>query len=494
MSRQNLFLIIFALFYYLFFVNRGIVLYDEGYYTHIAQRILNGEVPYKDFFLQFTPLYFYILAFSYKVFGTQILVGRFLTLFICIGILFTVFKILGKFRLNPLKPKIIATLSIISFGFPLINNPSILAWISVLFCLIIILSYLIWFENKNKKNSIVFLSFIGLSLAASFLTKQNLGLYFLIATNIFIFLTLTNLIQKVKSLFIVNAVFLFSVLIVFLYFFSNQVGLNQIFEIVNFNKRYLSVYSFSYPALSFLLQPTGIFKLLPYYLPIIFIVFWIYAFLKKAKNLPVFYFSLLPLVGFFGTVYPTSDLLHVYPFYGIFLVSSLVFFSQKHINKIWLSLMIVSIGIGFYLTLFREYYRYQPPYLSQNYELNLPKTQGILIDKPLAQSLTTLYSFIGKNTNEGDYILSYPFSPMLYFIFEKQNPSRFSIYFPGYLTTKQEEEVIRELKKRKVKYIITFLEYSFNTPLSLFVQNQNLILENGQFKVFRISKSLRSEN
>lgn len=488
MSRQNLFLIIFALFYYLFFVNRGIVLYDEGYYTHIAQRILNGEVPYKDFFLQFTPFYFYLLAFFYKLFGVQVLVGKVLTLFICLGILFTVLKLLKKLKQDSFKTKTIATLALVSFGFPLINNPSILAWISVLFALLIVFFYTFLLQKKYRKSSQIALFLLGISLALSFLTKQNLGLYFLIATNIFLFFSLkSSIIQRIKRLLIVDITFFTITLVFFFYFFIFQSGFGKFVEFLNFNKGYLSIYTFSYPPLSFLLESTGLFKLLPYYLPVLFLPILLYSIVKKRKNLAILFFSSISLIGFFGTVYPTSDLLHVYPFYSIFLVSSFLFFEKDKPSKIWMIFIVISIGTGFYLTLFREYYRYQPSFIYQNTMLNLPKTKGIYIDKPLNDELTSIYSVLNKNTNKEDYILSYPFSPMLYFILERKNPSRFSTYFPGYLTNGQEREVIEDIKLKNVKYIITFLEYKFSTPLSRFIQSQKVILQKGQFKIFEIN-------
>src|SRR5258708_30521773 len=93
MSRQNLFLILIAFFYYFFFINKGIVLSDEGYYFHIADRMLQGQVPYKNFFLQFSPGYFYLLMLFLKIFDEQIIVVRVLTLTTFLFIIFLTLKI-----------------------------------------------------------------------------------------------------------------------------------------------------------------------------------------------------------------------------------------------------------------------------------------------------------------------------------------------------------------------------------------------------------------
>ncbi|MEK7060902.1 MAG: glycosyltransferase family 39 protein [Patescibacteria group bacterium] len=284
MSRQNLFLILLGFIYYFFFINKGIVLYDEGYYFHIADRILQGEIPYKDFFLQFSPGYFYLLAFSLKIFGEQIVVGRLLTLFICLCILFLTLKISEKLGFSRLHQKFLVFAAVVSFGFPLINNPSTLAWIIVFASLLLVYSYIIWFKNQNTKHLLLLGLFLGLCLAI----KQNLGLYFFVATNIFVFLSSKGKFSsKTRSLLIVNLPVLFISSLWISYFFLIQSDINRFFELVTFNSRYLSIYPFSYPSLTFLLAPDGIFKLLPYYLPIVFSFILIKEFLNKKKNMNI---------------------------------------------------------------------------------------------------------------------------------------------------------------------------------------------------------------
>src|SRR5207302_5176847 len=49
---------------------------DEGIILQGAQRILAGEVLYRDFFSFFTPGSYYFLALIFKIFGSSILVAR----------------------------------------------------------------------------------------------------------------------------------------------------------------------------------------------------------------------------------------------------------------------------------------------------------------------------------------------------------------------------------------------------------------------------------
>ncbi len=466
----NLILILFGFLYYLPFVNRGIVLYDEGYYVHIADKLLKGDIPYKDFFLQFPPLYFYILSGIFKIFGERIIAERIFTLVLCLGILCMNLKIIELLGVKDYKIKILVFLSTISFGFPLINNPSTLAWISVFVVSILIYSVIRWSIHRKK------LVLVGILLAVLFSLKQNLGIYFFVLTNIFVVFNSKN---KIKDLFILNMPF-FLISFAWIYYFFHQ-NWNSLSEFISFNRRYPLIYPLSYPPVSFILQPLGIFKLIPYYLPIIYVL----IFIKKFKSIkpPVLFFILSALFGFFGTVIPTTDLIHVYPFYSLVLISGILMFKK---NKLIILITLISIISGLYLTLFREYYRYQPAYSQQNTLLELPRSQRIFIDKPLASQILETEKFISKNEGENKFTLVYPFSPMIYFLFELDNPSRYSIYYPGYLTSGQEEEVLKDIEEKKVKFIITVSGYKFNTPISKFIQRQKEVYNNGIFKIFEI--------
>ena len=56
-----------------------------GDYVTAAERVLSGQVPYRDFWTMYAPGSFYLLALLYKIFGTHIMVGTIAASVICAG-------------------------------------------------------------------------------------------------------------------------------------------------------------------------------------------------------------------------------------------------------------------------------------------------------------------------------------------------------------------------------------------------------------------------
>lgn len=67
---------ILALLYVLLFRNYSIIDPDEGIVLRGADRILHGEVPYRDFFMFYTPGSVYLVAALFKIFGNSLAVAR----------------------------------------------------------------------------------------------------------------------------------------------------------------------------------------------------------------------------------------------------------------------------------------------------------------------------------------------------------------------------------------------------------------------------------
>jgi Dolichyl-phosphate-mannose-protein mannosyltransferase len=73
---------ILLLVYMMYSSTRGISIYDEGLICYGADRVLAGDVPYRDFWTAYGPGQYYLLAGVFKVFGTSLLVARMYCVFV----------------------------------------------------------------------------------------------------------------------------------------------------------------------------------------------------------------------------------------------------------------------------------------------------------------------------------------------------------------------------------------------------------------------------
>src|SRR6266571_1517587 len=92
-----LFLIILVFFHF-----RGVIFYDEGYILNSALRVAHGEVPYRDFDVNYTPFSFLIVTVFFKLFGESVFAGRLAALTVSLFSLFALFKILQLITKNNL--------------------------------------------------------------------------------------------------------------------------------------------------------------------------------------------------------------------------------------------------------------------------------------------------------------------------------------------------------------------------------------------------------
>ena len=73
---------------------------DEIWIFNFGKNIVDGLLPYKDFNLIITPLFPYICAFFLKIFGSEMIVLRFLEVIQTAVILFLIYKILEQLKVN----------------------------------------------------------------------------------------------------------------------------------------------------------------------------------------------------------------------------------------------------------------------------------------------------------------------------------------------------------------------------------------------------------
>ncbi len=472
-------LLIGALIYYSFFANKNLVTFDEGYFVHAAERISLGEVPYKDFSLQYGPIYFYLLAILYKIFGAFILTGRYLNLIFCLFIIGSIFYLLNLLKITSKKIIILVFLSVISFGFPLINIPNIM-WPTVLITILLIISSILFLQTKNTR----YLFLLGVLIALLFSLKQNFAIVYLIFYNLALFIKERKNIKVLfKELFILNltwGILTFA----WVYYFFLKDNLKGFIDYINFSRNFIASYAFSYPPITNIFKPFGFFKLIPYYLPIVVLIMTLILGIKKKKDWRIILFSLSSSLGFFVSIYPQSDLLHVFPFFGLVLVSLILLFYKDKIFKYIMVFVLLCISIGFYLTFFQNIY--ENHYLKDNSVVSLQRAKGILVEEPQAKTIELIGEFLNENTSGNDYVLFYPYHPLFYFIFERKNPSKDPTYYVRAWRFYDDDKIISEIKQKKTKYIIAYGPYDFDTKLSDFIIKQKRISSFGSVVIFEI--------
>jgi len=104
-------------------MSRDITSYDEGLIVFGAIRIMNGDVPYRDFYANYGPAQFYVLAALFKVFGPSILVHRVWDTVVRAAIVMLVYAVFARME-NPRTGMIAAVASAIwlsafgTYGYP----------------------------------------------------------------------------------------------------------------------------------------------------------------------------------------------------------------------------------------------------------------------------------------------------------------------------------------------------------------------------------------
>ncbi len=91
-----LFLFIFAVFFIAADAFRGMKVYDEGVTIYGAFRVMQGELPYRDFWTVYMPGHYYLYALIFKIFGASMTVERITTIILIMGIAVVTYFITKK--------------------------------------------------------------------------------------------------------------------------------------------------------------------------------------------------------------------------------------------------------------------------------------------------------------------------------------------------------------------------------------------------------------
>jgi hypothetical protein len=171
------------------FYDRGMSVIDEGFVAALSMRIVNGEIPYKDFFTLLIPGVFLLHAGLYELFGPTLWIGRCVLLVVSTGIPVLVYLI-ARHRLHALPSALAAGLSLIWGPHALehINhaNYNWLASFCGLTALWLTNRWVRAYQNNHGCPHHSSLFCIGLALGLSIFFKQTIGGYAFIAIALFV--------------------------------------------------------------------------------------------------------------------------------------------------------------------------------------------------------------------------------------------------------------------------------------------------------------------
>src|SRR5688572_17262355 len=160
--------------------NRGFNLLDEGFVLHVAERVLQGQVPYRDFFTQLTPGAFVALAAVFSITGPSVMVGRWITLLL--GLTITLLLYWGARRLVSRPTAALAALAFPIWGIGQGWFYPNYSWFALAPCIGALCAYLhaskLGFESRP---SVRWLLASGVCCGLAAFCKQNMGLYTLLA-------------------------------------------------------------------------------------------------------------------------------------------------------------------------------------------------------------------------------------------------------------------------------------------------------------------------
>ena len=434
--------ILFMLF---FFFSRGFTLTDEGFILHPAQRLLQGEKIYTDFWVVYTPLSIYATALFFKLLGVSVLSGKILGAVLAIVSLIAIRKLSGLITPNPL----IQTLVLLTYfawapahiNFP---NPTLFAlFFGILNC---------YFILRLNRSHIIAAGFVT---ALAILSKQNFGLATLVSTTIALFLfkskkpLITYLIATAIPLFIYATYLqLTGSLADFqgvMSYYTQKIGLEHLADT---------------PWPSLIKLPLYVFPLT--------ISLAVLVLSPRLTILPLFI-----LFTYLFTIRPVTDYVHLAPLLaitGLPLATLFQLSARLSIKISSLALLLILATTGTATAFFKSYYRWEPPLLQHHYYLSLPQIR-LFSSLNRFSEIPLLSSQIQSLTTPDDYIYINYYSPLVYLLADRRNATRFEYVTSSMLPPHLQSEVIANLQAKSVRVVLTHRLNLADSPLSQYISS-----------------------
>jgi len=445
-----------VILFLLFVHTHGFIPYDEGWFIQAAHRMINGQVPYRDFQFTYNPGALYLNLIAFKLFGLSVLSTRLMAMGLSLLASWLLWKLGEKLKLNYWL-RMLVILGYISWGPGHIN----FIW-PVMICVTLGIGVALTTlptESKNLQKHRAFIS--GLLTAGIFVAKQNFGLAILLP--IFLNFLFNKRFNDRRTFLFFLLGYLTVIVTQIIYFLGTGSLVSYLSEfyqltIIKIVREGVLASPYPWQYESTLFYRFG--KTFFYLFPLLFAVACFVFLWKRDRKLLI-----LPLMVasyYLLSIRPTTDYVHLTPLLA--LTAPLTFYFYKFItNRIGKAFLVFGLILfvlsGFYSSLFKRYYRWNTPLLNENVLINHPRVQ-VWADEPAREIVSSINQyFVNKNDKK---LFVYSFTPMFYFILDKQNPTRYDYLHPGFLTKSVDSEIVTRLNKENLSHVITDVNIEYD--------------------------------
>jgi hypothetical protein len=464
-------LLIVTAIYYIPIIKSPLAPYDEAVILVGAERVLKGQVPYKDFLTVYGPAQVYTLAALFKVFGVSVTVERIYDIVIKTLLSLIIFLIINQ--LSSVTTALVGwAMSLIWIEYSYFHAYPV--YPAVLFTFISI--YVLLFYMKYDRPLYIILS--AISIVVAILFRHDLG--GLAAVVITLFLLFWLILSNQKSwgnFFVYIATGIITALPVIVYFL--------LFSDIKAAIYHLILYPLEIPAQQELPYPALSRSNLPFYVFPSALVFGVITSLILIKSkeyiMAAYGVLLISLIGivFFNQIWARSDTIHLLPsaLTGILLSPILLYtWSRMLLKSARLHMMFFVLFIIFFgITLSRPIMK-KIKFLPYNYKIEVVNPNIERAKYPLiSEDYKKVVAYVKRSTlkdeniyvgvkNHDKFIFN---DAIIYFLTERNCATKYHELNPGHTTTlKIQEEIIKELKNNDARLVVLAVRDRYEDNLS----------------------------
>jgi 4-amino-4-deoxy-L-arabinose transferase-like glycosyltransferase len=454
---------------------------DEGIVLQGAQRILRGEIPYRDFFSFLTPGSYYLMALIFKSFGSSMMVAR--TALAALGAICPVVTFLLARRVcsrnSALFAGALVALTTVPYRFLILHN-----WDSTLLACLAAYSAVRLLESFKTGWAVAAGTFSALTLLFEQSKGAGLCLGIVLGFSLISFRN-TRRILAVRHIAWALCGFIGPVVLTFMYFAYHQStgimiadwlwplrhysGANHVFygsqnwSDETRQKLFESVPLAMRAFTAFVLSPLFIIPVLPI-LAVGFMIYWIPRLWRESVPVAKARYYVLVTSIIFGlllsVVIGRADILHFVYLQPLFMIVLAWIFDARDVpgtlfQKIRpvLVLLIASAFLLFSVPLLLRAVTAHEKIATRRGQLSSLATD-------------TVVNYAQAQISQGSSILVYPYLPLYYYLTGTYAPGSYDYFQPGMHSPKQAREFLTQLESAPVSAVLFESSFAQKVPTS----------------------------